>query len=357
MTTTPTMFDPARAEAFGGRLMGILSGSLLSAMIDIGHRTGLFVAAAEGPATSEELAARAGLVERYVREWLGAMVTGGIIDYDAATDTYVLPAEHAAMLTGPTGMGPIAAANTVLAKHVGQVVRVFQEGGGVPFAAYAPEFTDALDAMGRGVFDTMLVADYLPLVPGLTEKLAAGARVADVACGTGHALVVLAREFPASTFVGYDLNEHAIARARAEATGAGLTNVSFELEDAARIAPSAPFDVVFVFDAVHDQVAPEAVLARIHDALVPGGYFVMCEPHGGDSLAENLANPMAPVLYSVSTLHCLTVSLAHGGAGIGTVFGEQHARRLLREAGFEDVAVHPAPGDPVSAAYVTRKPA
>src|SRR5689334_24312949 len=117
MTTTETVFDGAKAEAFGGHIMSILKDGLLSSMVDIGHRTGLFVAAAEGWATSEELAARAGLTERYVREWLGAMATGGIIDYDAGSDTYVLPAEHAGLLASPMGMGPLATANTVLAKH------------------------------------------------------------------------------------------------------------------------------------------------------------------------------------------------------------------------------------------------
>jgi SAM-dependent methyltransferase len=233
-------------------------------------------------------------------------------------------------------------------------VQAFHEGGGVPYAAFTPEFTDAMDAMGRGVFDTMLLDSYLPLAPGLAETLAAGARVADVACGTGHALVILARAFPASTFVGYDLDEHAIARARAEATGAGVTNVTFEVADAARFTVATPFDVVFVFDALHDQVHPAAVLARVHDALAPGGLLFMREPHAADTLAGNLPNPMAPIFYSVSTLHCLTVSLAHGGVGIGSAFGEQMARRMLAEAGFGEADLHPAPGHPFDVVYVTR---
>jgi SAM-dependent methyltransferase len=354
MTTTETVFDGAKAEAFGGHIMSILTGSLLSSMVDIGHRTGLFAAAAEGWATSEQLAARAGLCERYVREWLGAVTTGGIVEYDEASEAFFLPPEHAALLASPAGVGPLAVANTVLAKHVHQIVQAFREGGGVPYTAYTPEFTDIMDAMGRGVFDTMLLDGYLPLVPGLAETLAAGAQVADVACGTGHALVILARAFPASTFVGYDLDEHAIARARAEAAGAGLANVTFEVADVARLAATTPFDVVFVFDALHDQVAPDAVLARIRDALVPGGLLFMREPHAADTLADNLRNPMAPVFYSISTLHCLTVSLAHGGAGIGSAFGEQMARRMLAEAGFGEAEVHPAPGQPLDAVYVTR---
>ena len=356
MTDARPAVDPAAVEAFAGQLLSIYSGSLLNYMIDLGHRTGLFAAAAQGPATSAELADRAGLTERYVREWLAATVTGGIVDYDAGAGTYWLPPERAACLTdGPGNMATFALLNTHLGKHVHQVARAFREGGGVPYAEYRPEFTDVMDGVSRVMYDGFLVDAYVPLVPGLPERLAAGARVADVACGTGHAVVVLARAFPASTFVGYDLDDGAIARARAEARGAGLANVTFETCDAARLTVTEPFDAVFVFDAIHDQVDPAAVLSCIHAALAPGGAFLMKEPRAGDSLAENLPNPMAPILYAVSTLHCLTVSLAHGGAGIGTMFGEGLARRMLAEAGFGPVTVHPVPGDPADGIYVTIK--
>ena len=350
-----TEFDPAKAEAFAGHIIGILSGGLLSLMVDIGHRTGLFRAAAEGWASSGQLAARAGLTERYVREWLGAMTAAGVVEYDQGAGTFRLPPEHAGMLVSPIGVGPLAASTTIMAKHVPQVVRAFREGGGVPYAAFGPEWTDAWDAVGRGVYDTMLVSEYLPLAPGLSDTLTAGAEVADVACGTGHALIVLARAFPASVFTGYDLDEHAIARARAEAAGAGLTNVRFEVADVARLAETSRFDVIFVFDAIHDQAEPDTVLTAISRALKHGGLLFMREPHAADTLAENLANPMAQVQYSVSTLHCLTVSLAHGGAGIGTVFGEQLASRMLASAGFAEPQVRPAPGNPLAAVYVTTK--
>jgi SAM-dependent methyltransferase len=351
----PTM-EPGEVEAFLGQLTSIYAGSMLTYMIDIGHRTGLLKAAAAAPATSPALAQRAGLTERYVREWLGAMVTGGIVDYDPAVATYYLPPARAACLTeGPTNLAPMALMGTHLGKHVHQVARAFREGGGVPYAEYRPEFTDVMDGISRVVYDGLLLDAYVPLAPGLPERLTAGARVADVACGTGHALVVLARAFPESTFVGYDLDEGAIARARAEAGGAGLTNVRFVLCDAARLETDEAFDAVFVFDAVHDQVDPDGVLARINAALAPGGWFVMKEPHAADALEDNLGNPMAPILYAVSTLHCMTVSLAHGGAGIGTMFGEQLARRMLADAGFVDIQVHPAPGDPGDAVYVSRK--
>jgi SAM-dependent methyltransferase len=360
-TTAPTPpagpdIDPAEVEAFFGQLMGLYTGSMLTYMIDLGHRTGLLTAAAAGPATSEQLARRAGLHERYVREWIGAMVTGGILELDAATAECWLPPARAVALTGgPMSMAPIAQLQTHLGKHVGEVARAFREGGGVPYSAYRPEFTDVMDAVSRTIYDSTLVDGCLPLVPGLVERLRAGARLADVACGTGHALVVLAREFPASTFVGYDLDEGAIARARAEATGARLGNVTYEVRDAARLIVDEPFDAVVVFDALHDQVDPTGVLARIHDALVPGGWFLMKEPHAADDIAGNVGNPFAPMLYATSVLHCMTVSLAHDGAGIGTAFGEQLARDLLAGAGFRDVVVHEAPGDPLDAIYVAHR--
>jgi SAM-dependent methyltransferase len=356
-TTAEATFEPQQVEEFMGRLMGIYSGSMLSYMIDIGTRTGLFTAAAAGPATSAGLAERAGLTERYVREWLAAMVTAGIFEYDPATETYTLPPAHAAALTpGPMNLAPFAQFNTHLGKHVHQVAHAFRAGGGVPYAEYRPEFMDVMDGISRGMFDTFLLDAYLPTVSGLVERLQEGTHVADVACGAGHALVLLARAFPQSTFVGYDLDEGAIARARAEARGAELDNVSFEVRDVARLSTETPFGVVFVFDALHDQVDPAGVLSRIFDALEPGGVLVMKEPRGADTLEGNIGNPMAPILYSVSTLHCMTVSLAHDGAGIGTMMPERLARDLLRDAGFVEVSVHETPGDPADALYVALHP-
>lgn len=353
MTTTETRFDPAKVEALAGKLLQILSGSMLSYMIDLGDRTGLFAASSAG-GTSDDIAERAGLHERYVREWLGSMVTSGIIDYDPSTASYCLPAEHAVLLHGPGSMAPIARANTTLGHHVDGIARVFREGGGLPYETYVPGFTDAMDGMGRGAFDQFLINTYLPLAPGLVDQLDRGIRVADFACGTGHALVLLAQAYPASTFVGFDLDHVAIGQARSEAAQLGLQNVTFSEEDVARVTTDPPFDAVFMFDALHDQVDPAAVLAGIRANLSDEGTFFLREPHAADSLEGNIGNPMAPVQYAVSTLHCLTVSLAHGGAGIGTVFGEQRARQLLRDAGFADPMMHPAPGNPIDAVYVTQ---
>jgi SAM-dependent methyltransferase len=359
MTTINALddIDEQAGEVFAARLFDLYTGAALSYLIDIGRRTALFDAAAEGPATSGGLAARAGLQERYVREWLGAMATAGIFEYEASTGRYWLPNEHAMALTGrgPDNLAGISLLTTCLAKHVPAVADAFRHGGGVPYEAYAPEIHDALDALWGPIFTDLLVSDYLPLAPGLTARLAGGARVADVGCGTGTALVTLAAAFPASSFVGYDLDGAGLARAREAASSRRLTNVTFEQVDAAALVVEEPFDVVFVFNSIHDQAQPAMVLRRIHDALVPGGIFVMDEPTISSHLEDNIGNPMAPFTYAVSTLHCLTASLAAGGAGLGTAWGRQLAEQMLADAGFAEVDVHDAPGDPGNAVYVTRR--
>lgn len=350
--------DEQAAEAFAGRLLDIVAGSTLTYMIDIGHRTGLFATAAGmGPATSVELAERTGLQERYVREWLGAMATGGIFEYDAEGERYWLPTEHAVSLVGHTveNLAPLAYLATVLGKHVEGVAAAFRDGGGVPYEAYVPELHDVMEQLWGPIYDGFLVEAIVPLVPGLLERLEAGVRVADVACGTGRALVNLASAYPASTFVGYDLDPLGVERCRRTAEERGIANLSFEVADAAALVADEPFDAVFVFNALHDQASPEGMLARIHEALAPGGLLILNEPRLSSRLEENIGNPMAPFIYGVSTLHCLTVSLAQGGAGLGTAFGEDTALRLLAETGFGPVAVHDAPGDPANAVFVTTR--
>jgi SAM-dependent methyltransferase len=243
-----------------------------------------------------------------------------------------------------------------LGKHQAELEQAFRAGGGVPYSAFRPEFTTLMDQLNRRSLDQLLVSAWLPLVPGLTERLTKGARVADVGCGTGHALVVLAATFPASTFIGYDLAEDALERGRAEAAERGLTNVTFEVADVAQLLVGEALDAVFAIDAIHDQATPADVLRGIHDALAPGGTFVMVDMAASSNLEENLDNPFGPWLYSVSTLHCMTVSLASGGVGLGAAWGEQTARRMLDEAGFGDVLVHPAPGLVSNIIYVTQRP-
>jgi ubiquinone/menaquinone biosynthesis C-methylase UbiE len=190
-------------------------------------------------------------------------------------------------------------------------------------------------------------------VPGLAARLGSGARVLDLGCGTGHAINLMAKEFPASTFVGYDLAEDAIDRAERERAEADLANARFVVLDAAELPPDPPFDVITVFDAIHDQVVPDVVLRRIREALSPDGVFVMVDFKFSSHLENNIANPFAPLYYALSLMHCMTVSLAEGGAGLGTVWGEELARQMLSDAGFGSVEVVDSPR-PQNCIYICR---
>jgi len=337
--------DKALVQQFARKLFGLYTDGMLTLMVDIGHRTGLFEALQAG-GTSAEIAARAGLEERYVREWLGAMATGGIADYDAATATFTLPPEHALCLTGTSSrnLAPGSQTLAMVAKHVPAVAECFRHGGGVPYSAYRPEFTESMDAAWRLLYDGLLIKGFLPLVKGLPERLEQGISAADIGCGTGHAINVMARQYPSSTFVGYDFSPGGIDRARAEAAAMELGNARFEVLDVTQLPPSPQFDLITSFDSIHDQRDPAKTLACIAAALAPDGVYVMVEPKASSRLEDNVGNPFAPYMYGMSVLHCMTVSLADGGAGLGTVWGEQTARQMLEAAGFTSIEVVDAPG-------------
>lgn len=350
--------DLKRVKAFAGRVMRGYAESMVTLMVDLAGRTGLLDALAAGPGTSAELAERAGLTERYVREILNSLVTGEIVEYEpTAGGRYTLPPEHAICLTGDgvRNMTPVSRVTTLLAQQVSAVAQAVREGGGVPYEAFQPDFTEIMDAMSRGRMDGVLLTGILPATGGLPARLEAGIRVADIGCGTGHAVNLMAQAYPRSRFVGYDLGQDAIAAATAEAREMGLSNARFEVLDVTALPTDLPFDAVFAFDSIHDQVDPAGVLARVHEALAPGGRFVMVDIKASSRLEENIGNPYAPWLYGVSTLHCMTVSLAHGGAGLGTAWGEQLARQMLADAGFVGVSVHDIPDVPYNQTYLCSK--
>lgn len=352
----PVTIDEQRVQQCAERVLGAYVDSMLVLMIDLADRTGLLAGLAQGPGTTRDMAGRADLDERYVRECLGALVTGGLVEYDGATARYTLPPEHALCLTGTdsTNVAPVSRMTTLLAQYVAEAATMVRDGGGIPYERFRPDFTAVMDGISRGVFDAHLVESIVPMADGLTEALRRGIRVADIGCGTGHSTVVLAREFPASRFVGYDLSDDALGTGRAEAAEVGLPNVRFENLDIARLPDDPPFHAVVGFDVIHDQADPTGVLHRVHRALEPGGVFLMMDIKASSRLENNVANPLAPFLYAVSTLHCMTVSLAQGGAGLGTVWGEELARQMLADAGFVDVTVHEVPDDPLNQVYVAR---
>jgi SAM-dependent methyltransferase len=350
-----TAFDPARAEAFMGRLVETLNHAGLALMTSIGHRTGLFdTLAALPPVTSAQLAHEAGLDERYVREWLGAMTTGGVVEHDPAAGTFALPPEHAAYLTRAAGADNLSVPAQFIAVLGGVedgIVDCFREGGGVPYEAYH-RFHEVMAEESSLTVVGALDDHILPLVPGLVDRLRAGIDVLDVGCGSGRAINYLARRFPESRFTGYDLSEEAVGRARAEANRHGTANVRFEAVDVTALDVPGAFDVVTAFDAIHDQARPDRVLAGIARALRPGGTFVMQDIRASSHVHGNMDHPLGTYLYTISCMHCMTVSLAQGGMGLGAVWGRETAERMLGEAGFTSVTVREPAHDPINYVYV-----
>jgi len=355
---TTQAIDQAKAEAFAGQMIGILNGSVLGLMTSIGHRTGLFDKMAQlPPSTSQQIAGATALNERYVREWLGAMVTGRFVEYDPASQTYRLPPEHAASITraaGPNNLAAFMQFAALMGNVEDQIVDCFQKGGGVPYSAY-PKFQQLMAEESAQVFDATLTDVTLPLVPGLVDRLKSGIEVADISCGQGHAINLMAKAFSNSRFVGYDFSEGGISAGKAEAKQLGLTNARFEVKDVAALNETATYDLITVFDAIHDQAQPRKVLANISRALKRDGVFLCVDIQASSNLEENMQHPLAPMLYGVSTLHCMTVSLALNGEGLGTVWGEQKARELLTEAGFKQIDIEHIEGDIFNSYYVCRK--
>jgi SAM-dependent methyltransferase len=349
--------DDEKLKAITQRMVDVLNYGSLALMTSIGHQTGLFdTLAALPPATSEQVAEAAGLNERYVREWLGAMVVGRIVEYDPERRTYVLPPEHAAVLTraaGPKNLATRTQGIALAALVEEQLIECFRRGGGVPYSAY-PRFQAMMAQCSGQAQDALLLPSVLPLVAGLVERLEAGIDVADVGCGSGHAINLMAEAFPNSSFTGVDVAEDALARGRVEAERLGLTNVRFEVRDAAVLGYAEAFDLITAFDAIHDQAFPRRVLNGVAAALRPDGVFLMADVRASSNLEDNLTHPMGPYVYTISTTHCMTVSLAQGGEGLGTAWGEQTANRMLREAGFTHVETKKIPEDIFNVYYVAR---
>lgn len=351
-------FDAQAAERFTERFVAMLDGGAVAVMVAIGHRVRLFDTMAKlPPATSATIAEKAGLAERYVREWLACMVTGRIVTYEPATATYHLPPEHAAILTSEAPLGNFA----VPARFVAQmgavqdlVVECLETGRGTRYEDY-PCFHEVMAEDSGQTVVAQLFDTLLPLAPGLVERLEAGIDVLDAGCARGLALLAMAERFPQSRFLGLDLCPDAIADATAEARARDLTNVVFETQDLTDFDASERFDFVTSFDAVHDQKDPAGLVRRLYRALRPGGLYFMQDIAGSARLENNLDFPLASLLYAVSTMHCTPVSIGQGGPGLGTMWGWETAQACLEEAGFANVTKHILPHDPMNVWFVAEK--
>jgi 2-polyprenyl-3-methyl-5-hydroxy-6-metoxy-1,4-benzoquinol methylase len=353
--------DTAKREAFANRLLTALNDGAVCLMVSVGHRTGLFdVMSQSPPSTSHELAARARLNERYVREWLGAMVTARVVTIDPTTNRFSLPVEHAAFLT----RAAVADNMAVFAQYVAvmgcvedDIVECFRQGGGVPYERFRRFHEVMAEDSGQSVLSS-LESHILPLVPGLTERLAQGIRVLDVGCGRGRVLNRLAELYPRSRFMGMDLSTDAIRFAHDEAQQNGLDNSEFMALDLSTFDESAEpeaFDFITTFDAIHDQAKPLNVLKGIHRAVKPEGVYLMQDISGTSHMDRDIEHPIGTFLYAISCMHCMTVSLAQGGEGLGAMWGEERTREYLQRAGFRSIATHRLAHDIQNNWYVVRK--
>jgi ubiquinone/menaquinone biosynthesis C-methylase UbiE len=354
---TAQALDRAKMSAFAGRMIGVVNGGMLALMTSIGRQTGLFETMATlPPSTSQVIADAAGLNERYVREWLGAMVTGAIVEYEAEREVYWLPAEHAALMTKSAGARNLARFTQytpMLAEIEADIIACFQNGGGVPYDKF-PRFQKLMAESSGLRFESLLLGNILPLT-GMVEALEKGIDVLDIGCGQGRAIIMMAQAFPNSRFTGYDFSEQGIAQAQGNASEKGLANTQFIVKDLTAMVEEAQYDLITAFDVIHDQAQPAAVLEAVARALRPGAVYLMMDIKASSNLHENMAHPLGPFLYTISTMHCMTVSLAQGGAGLGTVWGRQKALEMLAAVGFEDVQVNELEADAINYYYVTRK--
>ena len=352
------LIDEVKSEQFAERMMTILNHGALNLMISIGYRTGLFDVMSElSASTSEEIAKAAGLNERYVREWLGAMVTGGIIDHYHEKKSYSLPEEHAVWLTRKAVPNNIAVTTqwiSLLGSVEDKIVECFKNGGGVPYEAFE-RFHEVMSDESHQTVIVPLLDQTLPLIEGIKERLEEGINVLDVGCGSGFALVHMAREFPNSRFTGYDISEEAIDRGTAHAAQHGLTNVTLIAKDVAEFDDVQKYDLITTFDAIHDQADPDRVLSNINRALKDDGVYLMQDIAGSSHVHNNMDHPLAPLLYTTSCMHCMTVSLSQNGKGLGAMWGKELATDMVKNAGFSQIEIKEQPHDPINYYYIIRK--
>jgi SAM-dependent methyltransferase len=331
----------------------------LALMTSLGHRTGLFDAMTNMPfLTSDEIAEKAGLNERYVREWLGAMTTAGIIELRAEDTAYRLPPEHAACLTRSSAPNNLAAFTqyiAVLGAVEDEVLDAFNHGRGVPYSSYKRFHEVMAEDSGQTVV-AALKDHILPLVPDVSKKLSEGINVVDIGCGSGRAIALLAANFPNSHFTGLDISEEAVAVANETVRREDLDNAEFSVHDTAEPFASGKYGLITAFDAIHDQSNPGQVLKNIYEALAPGGTFLMQDIAASSNVENNMDHPIAPFLYTISCMHCMSVSLAGGGPGLGAMWGKEKALEMLSDAGFRDVRIEQLSHDIQNYYYIMLKP-
>ncbi len=340
MTTVmePTALDPQKLERFVFRAVDEVGAALNAALVVMGDKLGLYRAlAGAGALTPAELAERTGTAERYVREWLNAQAAGGYVEYDPATGTYTLPPEQAVALTDESspaylpGFFQMAVGSVLDSPRITEVAR---SGDGFGWHEHVHDVHEGCERFFRPGYNTNLIDGWLPALAGVVEKLERGARVADVGCGHGASTILMAQAFPQSAFVGSDYHAGSIETARERAKAAGLGDrVRFEAEPAAA-HPGEGYDLVTMFDCLHDMGDPVGAARKVRELLAADGTWMIVEPAAGDNVEDNL-NPVGRAYYGFSTLLCTPASLSQDvGLALGAQAGEARIREVVEAAGF-----------------------
>ncbi|SDU54733.1 class I SAM-dependent methyltransferase [Gordonia westfalica] len=346
MTNTTSTIDLARVEAFAGQVSADLTHAYHSISVHLGDRLGLWRSLADlGSATSAELAERSGLAPRYVHEWLCVQAAAGYVVLDASSDggidTFTLPAEHAMVLADDDSPAAIVAGFEVAAAvwaSVDQLAHAYTTGDGIPWHAHDSRLFTGVERFYGTIYRTSLLAEWVPAVDGLSERLTAGIDVLDVGCGLGVPTILLAEAFPKSRFVGVDTHAESVERATAAAIAAGVSDrVEFRVASADDYDGS--HDAIVFFDALHDFGDPVAALAHARASLRPGGQVIAVEPFAHDTLADNLTNPVALLFYSGSSYLCVPHSIADGETSLGAQAGPGRLLDAFRAAGLPTARV------------------
>ena len=364
--------EDQRRDELVGKLFGAGIAMLELGAVYLGDRLGLYQALKEaGPATSAQLADRTGTHERYAREWLEQQAVAGILDVDdpsagsgqalgaeAGARVYNLPAGHAEVLTERDSLAylaPLARTFVGVLRPIDALVEAFRTGGGVPYPEYGIDTREGIAAMNRPMFVNLLTAEWIPALPDVHHRLQAGfltegqfrpARVADIACGAGWSTIAMAKAYPMIQIDGFDSDEASIELARKNLAEAGLSDrVTFHVHDAARPVASGPYDLVTIFEALHDMARPVEALRAVRGMLAPGGAVLVAD----ERVAETFIAPGDEVerfMYAASVLHCLPVGMAEQpSAGTGTVIRPDTMRRYAMEGGFSNVEILPIEND------------
>jgi SAM-dependent methyltransferase len=330
--------DRKKAAAMAKQVGVDFGGALTAALAYIGDRLGIFRTMAEGSRfTTQQLAQRTGLNERYLREWISTMAAAGYVEYSPLDATFRMTGEQAAVLaTEDTTYFTAGAFQYAVAcyRQIPKLMEAFKNGGGVPFSDFGADIVEAIERLFHVGYETWVAREWIPAVPDIHQRLLSGAEVAEVGCGAGQCLIPVAASFPNSHFFGYDVDRSSVERARNKAVKAGIAGrVEFEQIAAERVPFRDRFDLVMAFNCIHDMAQPRAALAAIARMLKPDGAFLWSEADVGSRLEDNLG-PVGRTLYGASTMHCMTVSLAQGGEGLGSAISEELAKSLASEAGF-----------------------